>query len=423
MEATSPIAWFWQLATVFVLALAVRGAFLASQWERLQDDPDGYRQIANELRSSGQFARRDGDGPSFRTAYRPPLYPMLLAATGTSSFAVATLQAILGGATALGAFLLARGLGQQWGAYLAAVFTTLDPLLLNQSALVMTETLAAALTLAAVALLTVWSQRTTWRWAALAGVSIGLCILCRSTYLLWPPLLAMAFLAEPLFKRQMNRSQFWPLAIFVSAAFLVILPWGIHNTLVFGKPIFTTTHGGYTLLLGNNPHFYRFVRQGTWTIAWDAEEFHSQWQQRRSQVTNPAQELDEEKLAYVWAKESMLQEPGSFALAALYRWRQFFVPFPNRLNDQQRLSTSQVAVAIWYGLLYLAALGSWRWWQVSPTRRFAGANMLALLFLFAAIHTFYWADMRMRAPLMPLLAIAASAGLEFWGARLNRRMD
>ena len=30
---------------------------------------------------------------------------------------------------------------------------------------------------------------------------------------------------------------------------LVVVPWGIRNLIVFGRPIITTTHGGYTLLL------------------------------------------------------------------------------------------------------------------------------------------------------------------------------
>ena len=41
----------------------------------------------------------------------------------------------------------------------------------------------------------------------------------------------------------------------------VVSPWVIRNRLVFGRWIATTTHGGYTLLLGNNPDFYRHLRQ------------------------------------------------------------------------------------------------------------------------------------------------------------------
>ena len=38
---------------------------------------------------------------------------------------------------------------------------------------------------------------------------------------------------------------------------LVLSPWMIRNLLVFGEPVWTTTHGGYTLALANNPVYYR----------------------------------------------------------------------------------------------------------------------------------------------------------------------
>ena len=37
---------------------------------------------------------------------------------------------------------------------------------------------------------------------------------------------------------------------------LVLSPWMIRNLLVFGEPVWTTTHGGYTLALANNPVYY-----------------------------------------------------------------------------------------------------------------------------------------------------------------------
>lgn len=68
------------------------------------------------------------------------------------------------------------------------------------------------------------------------------------------------------------------------------------------------------------------------------------------------------------------------------------------------------AVGLWYLLeLPLAGLGlavwirrrgqaGWLWWF-----------LLALSF--TAVHAVYWTDMRMRAPLMPGVAVAAAAGI------------
>ena len=56
------------------LALLVRGAAVAVGRESLQADPDGYRRLAENLVSRATLGRANQP-----TAFRPPLYPMLLA--------------------------------------------------------------------------------------------------------------------------------------------------------------------------------------------------------------------------------------------------------------------------------------------------------------------------------------------------------
>ena len=55
---------------------------------------------------------------------------------------------------------------------------------------------------------------------------------------------------------------------------LVLLPWMIRNLLVLGEPIWTTTHGGYTLALANNPVYYREVLDGPPGRVWTGQD---QW--------------------------------------------------------------------------------------------------------------------------------------------------
>src|SRR5205814_9425431 len=57
----------------------------------------------------------------------------------------------------------------------------------------------------------------------------------------------------------------------VVAAAAVMSPWAIRNYRVFGKPVVTTTHGGYTLLLGNNSSFYEWLERDETGLPWDAE--------------------------------------------------------------------------------------------------------------------------------------------------------
>ena len=55
---------------------------------------------------------------------------------------------------------------------------------------------------------------------------------------------------------------------------LVLSPWLIRNVLLFGEPIWTTTHGGYTLALANNPVYYDDVLHGPSGRVWTG---HDQW--------------------------------------------------------------------------------------------------------------------------------------------------
>jgi 4-amino-4-deoxy-L-arabinose transferase-like glycosyltransferase len=412
---------FVQLVLVGLLALVVRGGAIVARFDQLAADPDGYRAIATELRTTGRFARRDGDGPAFATAYRPPLYPLLLATVGSGdevpSSQVAVLHTLLGVATALLTYLLACRYLHRGFAVMAALFVIVDPLLINQSSLVMTETLAALLTLLAVAALVRWSNKPTWPRAALAGVVIGLCILCRPTYLIWLALFLLVGLAP----RRLTSRTFprWQLLGLLAAAALVLSPWIMRNVRVFGRPIATTTHGGYTLLLGNNPYFYDFVQTKHWTDAWEAEAFHAAWRQRRSggdpafAVASPQAELREDARAYDWAKESMRQQPTAFVVACCYRLWQFVSPLPNRVQNDESFKQQllRYAVAVWYVVLYglvAAGLPAWR-------RADNGGLLLAtatLLIAFLGIHACYWTNLRMRAPLMPLICIAAAMGAE-----------
>ena len=144
---------------VLLLALLIRGGLLLVVPDALVEDPDGYRQLAENLVEHGTFGK--GDAP---TAYRPPLYPLLL--TGCVALgeygrvAIGVLHVLLGVATVGLTLVLGRwwGLGNR-GAAVAALLVACDPILLGQSAQVMTETLAAFLATAGLCALTILVHR------------------------------------------------------------------------------------------------------------------------------------------------------------------------------------------------------------------------------------------------------------------------
>src|SRR6478735_5843543 len=112
----------WCLAALLTFTLIVRGTVLWSMRDNLNQDPDAYREIAENLMVYGEFALDDPpagfSNPERRpTAYRPPLYPVLLSNLPTadggqlSLTKVAALHLLLGIATVWLTWLTARRVG------------------------------------------------------------------------------------------------------------------------------------------------------------------------------------------------------------------------------------------------------------------------------------------------------------------------
>ncbi|MFM8224271.1 MAG: hypothetical protein ACKOJF_35680, partial [Planctomycetaceae bacterium] len=131
-------------------------------------------------RREREFPRPDSRGLiDLPTAYRPPLYPLLLALAlkgGDSPVTIAILNLLLGVATLVAVGLAAARVGRAVGSpvampLLAVGLVACDPLLVAQAPLAMTETLAACLVSG---LLAVVAFPTTLRSSLLAGVLLGL---------------------------------------------------------------------------------------------------------------------------------------------------------------------------------------------------------------------------------------------------------
>jgi 4-amino-4-deoxy-L-arabinose transferase-like glycosyltransferase len=452
------------VAGLLLFTLVVRGGVLWAMRGNLQDDPDAYREIAENILAHGVYGLGK-DGSPTPTAYRPPLYPILLsilpAADGkhVSLVLVAVVHMLLGIGTVWLTFLSARRIVgssrreepaaestshaallphgvrellcvKELPWLLAALLVACDPILLNQQTLVMTETLATFL-----AILALWclarfhEHRYCWN-AGLAGGAIGLAALCRPTFLPWLGLVGLAALISDFgfqisdWKAKLGRNVANFAALAVAAA-AVMSPWAIRNQQVFGKPMLATTHGGYTLWLGNNASFYAWLRSEHAEIPWDVN--------RASLDSNPdelalriemlttadypdlhgfAVELVEDRIESEAARKSIERDPTGFLLACLYRVRQLWSPLPNKLtaDESAKRMLLRYVTAAWYcGVYALAAVGIWR----LRGRHFRSPWVWGVLLCltFTAVHTFYWCNLRMRAPLMPFVALIAAAAI------------
>jgi hypothetical protein len=523
------------LGLLLAFTLVIRIGVLVALQDNLRQDPDAYRNIADNLvwfRVYGMGTSRNQ--PPQPTAYRPPLYPLVLAKfasddAGVVLWRVAVVHVILGLATVWLTWVVAgqicepRGSSPRtiddgeterqrdgekesdaiWFRVAAGLLVACDPLLLHWSTLVMTETLAAFLTvLCMFALNRFATDRRPWN-AGLAGGAIALAVLCRPTYLPWLALvgLTMLLLANTNPKRQRGTwfgaglptppkgpteglpaapeqetcgqpagevrrpapNRLWRVwlwrglnfATLMLIAAVVVSPWAIRNYSVFGKPIVSTTHGGYTLLLANNPWFYDYLRDDqsatAWKVTrenpppitsdpstWGPHDFATWWQFEKERqfgvytgrwIRSPGTgnedlpyheisteyrgtELDEDSLAYERAINTIRDRPALFAAACLYRLRQLWSPLPHRLTADESLArmAMRYAVAAWYVAVYLlAAVGIWKLRSKLLAPPWLWGVLLCLVF--TAVHTFYWTNLRMRAPLMPFVALVAAYGV------------
>jgi 4-amino-4-deoxy-L-arabinose transferase-like glycosyltransferase len=426
------------IVAVALCALLIRVAFAVASAESLNADPDAYRQIAENLRQYAVYG--PGSAP---TAFRPPLYPVLLAALTINGQVtpaiVGGLHVLFGVATVVLTFLL----GYHWRlgrwACAAAALVAIDPILLNQSTQVMTETLATLLATAALYALSLWDAKPSLRLAIVAGIVFGLASLCRPTFLPWLGLSAvgMVWLRCDAWKLSSLRASVMPAIACILSAAIVISPWVLRNYFVFGVPKVTTTHGGYTVLLGNNPSFYRYLREAPRGTTWDSSELASMWELRHYSAspnelvwtlphevnTPPVQrsEFEDDEFAYSLARRYIADEPGMFVYSCIVRvdrlWQ--LVPYKTSRSESTLRLLSRILIGCWYSLVFLLAIVALVHLRAAAFRSPVIWGLL-LCVTFTTVHALYWSNMRMRAPLMPFVCLLAAHG----AARIaNRPVD
>lgn len=414
------------LALMFVI---VRGGFMLSHSESLRDDPDAYRIIAETLSRTGVFGLPVGVDDARSTAFRPPLYPWLLSwlvdgSGHLSNLAVAILQLFLGGLTVVLTWDIARRLLSKWPSIIAAGLVLIDPILLWQSTLVMTETIATAL------VMLVW-----WWWvvricrlgilppetetsqsqtrffdAVVLGVLLVLCILCRPTFLVWAVMLTACL---PLIGTVRVPSRVGMVAITLAVVGLGVGAWTLRNVTAVGHPVWGTTHGGYTLLLANNDSFYDYLEnrpaEPPWRRhAWDPDNFFNQYQL----LPRSGDEWSDDQVTYAAAKATIAHRPQMFWYSCWIRMTQLWQPFPHATAGRSTASIVVVGLlqSVVYALILIAAFRHARQLHPRHWRRWiAWWPAVAIVITLSGVHAVYWSNPRMRSPAIPALAIVAAA--------------
>lgn len=436
------------LPIAVTLAILIRTAVLYFGAESLKQDPDAYQAIAITIHEQGVFGLTAADGQVIPTSFRPPLYPWMLSAVvneqgNISRLAIAALHLLLGVMTACLTFLSVRYLLTinrpadsmvNVASFVGATLVAIDPILVQQSTFVMTETLAACLTS-----LIFWIWIRSFRsgptigLSVLRGVALSTAFLCRPTFLAWAVLLLMGEIVIAVFaanrqKKQSRGATALSLCITAGILLLTVAAWTKRNASSTGYPAWATTHGGYTLLLGNNPLFYEHLESGGAFKRWDADSFTQAyayrfgeegqsedfWLKARDPSTSPQPpplgltEHQDDQWSYRAAIATIKRSPQTFVTASFNRLYRLWTPLPFGTSD--RTDLKRIAITAYYLFLYfLAVIGIIKIFRNGQSRLLL--PLLSLLLALSVIHTIYWSNLRMRAPALPLIAVYASLSI------------
>lgn len=423
----------------------------------LDQDPDAYRVLAENWAQHGTFGLRNAAGQAVPTAYRPPLYPWLLSwiidkDDRLGRWPVLILHVLAGAVTCLLAGDIYRRMSNNHAWWpLIPILVAIDPILVRQASLVMTETIA---TLLAFIIWWVWIQPIGRRgplpnaeqqpsMSVSHGVTMGLLmclnVLCRPTGVVWFVLLVGSVLVLN-WKQPVARRLSWAATVVV-VMIAGLTPWALRNQRFLGERVWLTTHGGYTLLLANNPLLYDHFSSSGPSRDWDASEFHRRWSLRSAgdptteafwkadrsdakpngsqNLGNEHFEIATDRQANQAAKATIRRQPTVFLQSCVIRFGWLWALWPAENNGG---TTSRMLIGIWYAAVYLLAVvgiisnargvfvkDRWLWWPG-----------LLLAISLTLVHSVYWSNMRMRAPAMPLVYMLALQGaLYLWALRSN----
>jgi hypothetical protein len=328
-------------------------------------------------------------------------------------------------------FALARRLElPEWCAVAAGLLVAVDPLLLLYTTLPMTETVCTFLVTALLAVgMGTGRDRRRCVSAAGAGVLFGLAALCRPTVWAYGGALGVwwawkSWQGEGGVSSQESgaRSQEGErgrvaakqVAVAALCAVLTVLPWAARNWRAVGRPVFTTTHGGYTLLLGNNPAYWREVVDEPFGTVWDGSRGAGQaaWIEGVLREMNAADvrgEVEQDAWMSRRARRHIQEDPVHFLKACVRRFASLWSVTPRGGAAAWAPAWARGFIGVYFAVVYIAALaGVWRvlcadWRRWMP--------LLLLVASFTAVHFVYWADARMRAPVWPAVAVLAAAGV------------
>jgi hypothetical protein len=156
---------------------------------------------------------------------------------------------------------------------------------------------------------------------------------------------------------------------------------------------------------------------GEWET-WIATEMRADFPEFDPVQKSVAGELFRDRWMSRRAWKYMREDPWTAVRSGMTLLGRIWNIVPMTTTNRSVSGWTRLVIGVFYSAMFLSALvglvrlrrKEWlRWWP-----------LVALLLGFTAVHSLYWADMRMRAPLMPAIALLAAHGIMSVGNRTSR---
>jgi hypothetical protein len=388
LAATDRRAFLFALLMAAALARVV--AALTFPREPAMDDAQFQRYAEAILRGEGYGA------PGY-LAWFPPGMTLLLTAwywvAGPDPLWGKLLHASLGCLMTWQTLELARSAVSERTARLAALTVALLPASVFYAATLGYETLLAVI-FVVVARLTLRAADSPAHWPSLvlSGALLGIGTLVKPVCLLVPFLQGLSWWS---LGSSLRRTV--PLvAVVLALLLLVVAPWTWRNHRVLGAFVLVSTNGGYTLWVANNP---RATGLAT----------------RPEPLANDYDEVTRDRMRFRAALQWMASHPGRWAELALtkatYVWGTsssiMSVVSADRLTPAWEAACKAIINVTWVALFVGCAVATFwqRAWALPGL--VPGGWLIAYVF---GLHLFFEANSRHHVPLLPFIALLASAG-------------
>ena len=374
-------------------------------------DSGEYVTIARNIRFHHVFSlTADAWGPFLPTAFRPPLYPALIALLWVNGSPPITLilvlQALMGAATVTLVYLSAHDRFDRKVALLAACFMIIAPMTGYFTATILTEDPFTFLFMLAV----FWWGRGL---ATLSGVAFGLAALTRPMilpFLIMIPAISLLPACRSAWRKHL-------LILLVAAA--ISSAWMVRNALVFHRFIPIVAAGwGPNLLCGTIDTELLGIKVWTgseWAVL-DVDKHPL------LQVDSALSEPERDRILLNRGMQRIKEHPLHWIVVRAEQYPKLFLDSGDYVLGSYNASIRDAVTRRQFGVLLvkflfiagnLVALALAGWGFYSVRRRWCGLVHLISFPLFLLVAQIpMWTEARYTIPIVPVIAIFASVGLQ-----------